>query len=113
MKTKIILPILFLASMILFGCKKENNAPGNGSGTSTSTAGTLYFKNTQTDPYIIYLDGVNMGVLQPGNTSSGYTVSTGITHDVKATQYSGYIFSPWIYTGTATLNPGGSVTWEF
>ena len=111
MKTRIIIPMLFLASMLIFGCKKENNAPGNGS--SQSTSGTLYFKNTQTDPYTIYLDGNNLGVLQPGNTSSGYTVSSGISHAVKAVQYSGYIFTPTEYTGTATLNPGGSVTWQF
>lgn len=113
MKTRIIIPIIFLASMLLFGCKKENNAPGNGNGSSQATTGTLYFKNTQSDPYTIYLDGNNIGVLQSGNTSSGYTVSSGISHAVKAIQYSGYIFTPTEYTGTATLNPGGSITWSF
>lgn len=112
MKSKIIIPILFLA-MLLFACKKENTQPNNGNGTSTPTTGTLYFKNTQSDPYTMYLDGTNIGVLQPGNTSSGYTVSSGISHAVKAEQFSGYILYPTVYTGTATLNPGGSVTWEF
>ncbi len=110
---RIIIPIIFLASMILFGCKKENNAPGNGNASSQATTGTLYFKNTQSDPYTIYLDGNNIGVLQSGNTTSGTTVTSGISHAVKAVQYSGYIFTPTEYTGTATLNPGGSVTWEF
>lgn len=113
MKTKIILPILFLASMILFGCKKENIQPANGTGSVSSTLGTLYFKNTQSHPYTMYLDGVNQGILQAGSTSSAYTVSTGISHEVKAVQYSGYWFSPYIYTGTATLNAGGTVTWSF
>lgn len=112
MKTRILLPILFLASMLLFSCKKENNAPGNGTG-STSTSGTLYFQNTKVDPYTIYLDGVNQGILQPSTTSGGYTVTTGITHDVKAVQYSGFWFTPYEFTGTATVNPGGSVTWTF
>lgn len=110
MKTKIIIPILFLFSLVM-GCKKENNAPGNGS--SNSTSGMLYFKNTQVDPYTIYVDGNNLGILQPGYTSSGYTVTSGVMHDVKATQYSGYLVYPTHYTGTATLNPGGSVTWSF
>lgn len=113
MKTRILLPILFLASMLLFSCKKENNAPGNGNGSSQSNTGTLYFQNTKVDPYTIYLDGVNQGILQPSTTSGGYTVTTGITHDVKAVQYSGFWFTPYEFTGTATLNPGGTVTWSF
>lgn len=113
MKTRIILPILFLASMLLFSCKKENNVPGNGSGSSAPTTGILYFKNTQSDPYTIYLDGTNIGILQSGSITTGYTVSSGISHAVKAIQYSGYIFTPTEYTGTATLNPGGIITWSF
>lgn len=113
MKTKFILSLIIACSMLLFACKKENNAPNNGAGASTSTSGTLYFKNNQSDPYTIYLDGSNMGILQAGSLSSGYIVSTGITHDVKAVQYSGYWFTPSEFTGTATLNPGGSVTWKF
>lgn len=61
----------------------------------------------------MYLDGTNIGVLQAGSTSQGYTVTSGISHAVKAEQYSGYILYPTVFTGTATLNPGGSVTWEF
>lgn len=113
MKTRIIIPIIFLASILLFGCKKEKNSPNNGNGSSTPTTGLLYFKNTQSDPYTIYLDGINMGVLQAGTTSSAYTVTSGISHAVKAIQYSGYVFSPTEYTGTATINPGGTVTWTF
>lgn len=113
MKTRIIIPIIFLASMLLFGCKKDNNQPGNGSGSSTPTTGTLYFKNTKSDPYTMYLDGTNMGILQPGTTSGGYTVTCNISHAVKAVQYSGYIFTATVYTGTATVNPGGTVTWSF
>lgn len=114
MKTRIIIPIFFLASMLLFSCKKENNAPNNGNGSSSApTTGSLYFKNTQSDPYTIYLDGTNMGVLQAGTTSSAYTVTSGISHAVKAVQYSGFVFTATEYTGTATLNPGGSVTWTF
>lgn len=111
MKTKIILSILLFTS-ILFSCKKENIQPNNGNG-SASTTGTLYLKNTKTDPYTIFLDGNNIGVLQSGITSSGYTVTSGITHTVKAEQYSGYILYPTVFNGTATVNPGGSVTWEF
>lgn len=112
MKTRIIIPIILLALMLLFGCKKENIQPNNGNG-SAPTTGTLYFKNNQSDPYIIYLDNSNIGVLQSGNTSSGYTVTSGISHAVKAEQYSGYLLYPTVFNGTATLNPGGSVTWEF
>lgn len=111
MKTKIILNI-FLCTCILFSCKKENIQPNNGNGSS-STTGTLYFKNNQSDPYIIYLDNSNIGLLQSGNTSSGYTVTSGISHTVKAEQYSGYLLYPTVFNGTATLNPGGSVTWDF
>ena len=113
MKKRIIIPILFMASMLIFGCKKENNAPGNGSGSASSTSGILYFKNTQSHPYTISIDGTNQGILQAGATSSGITVTSGITHDVKAVQYSGYWVSPWVYTGTATLTSGGKVTWSF
>ena len=118
MKTKILFTAL-LAFTMLSACKKDNVQPNNGSGSSTTTppppvtTGTLYFKNTQVDPYTIYLDGTNMGVLAAGSTSSGYTVSSGISHAVKAIQYSGYAFWPTEYTGTATLNPGGSITWQF
>lgn len=112
MKTKIIISALFL-STILFSCKKDDVQPNNGNGTTQPTTGSLYFKNNQSDPYTIYLDGNNIGILQPNTTSGAYTVTTNISHDVKAVQYSGYIFTPTEYTGTATVNPGGSVTWTF
>ena len=113
MKTKILLSILLSVS-ILFGCQKENNQPNNGNGSSsTPTNGTLYFKNTQSDPYTIYVDGTNMGILQAGSTSTGYSVTPGISHALKAVQYSGYWFSPYTYEGTATFTSGGSVTWDF
>lgn len=98
-------------------CKKEHPQPNNGSSSGTSTqnptTGTLYFKNTQTDPYTITLDGTNVGTLSAGTTSQGFIVTSGIGHSVKATQYSGYVLYPTIFTGTATLNPGGSITWSF
>lgn len=111
---KTILSLLLIVA-IMAGCKKENNQPnnGNGSGSTQSTTGTLYFKNTQVDPYIMYLDGTNMGILAAGSTSIGYTVTVNISHAVKTTQASGYIVYPTVYIGTATLNPGGSVTWSF
>lgn len=119
MKTKILLSA-FALMFLLGACKKENPVPNNGNGngsggggTPAVTTGTLYFKNTQSDPYTIYLDNVNQGVLAAGATSSGYTVTSGISHAIKAEQYSGWIIYPTVYTGTATLNPGGSVTWEF
>lgn len=117
MKTKILLSA-FALTFLLGACKKENSGPNNGSGSGSSgapavTTGTLYFKNTQSDPYTIYLDNVNQGVLAAGATSSAYTVTSGISHAIKAEQYSGWIIYPTVYTGTATLNPGGSVTWEF
>lgn len=117
MKNKI-LSFLIIATMAITGCKKENNAPNNGNGTGgnstpTPTTGTLYFKNNQSNYYTIYLDGTNIGILSAGAQSSGYTVTSGISHSVKAEQYNGYVFYPTVYTGTATLNPGGSVTWTF
>lgn len=112
MKTKIIITML-LTSAFMFGCKKENNQPNNGTGTSQSNTGTLYFQNTQIDPYTIYLDGTNMGVLAAGTTSSVYIVSTGISHTVKSQQASGYVLYPTVFTGSATLTPGGTATWKF
>lgn len=112
---KILLSILIIVA-IASGCTKEKNQPNNGNGTGSTpvpTTGTLYFQNTKTDPYIIYLDGTSMGTLLPGTTSSGYTITSGISHAVKSQQASGYIVYPTVYTGTATLNPGGSVTWSF
>lgn len=115
MKNKILSILVVIVA--ISGCKKENYQPNNGSSSngnnSTSNTGTLYFKNTQSDPYTIYLDGTNIGILQVGSTTQGYTVSSGISHSVKAEQYSGYVFYPDVYTGTATLNPGGSVIWSF
>jgi hypothetical protein len=108
MKNKILFSILF--ATILFSCKKENNQPNNSNG---STTGTLYFQNTKIDPYIIYLDGANIGTLAAGTISNGYTVTSGMIHNIKSQQASGYIVYPTIYPGTATLNPGGSVTWAF
>lgn len=113
MKTKILFSIFFAAVMI-GACKKETIQPGNGNNsTPTPNTGTLYFKNTQIDPYTIYLDGNNIGVLAVGATSSSYTVTSGISHACKASQASGYVLYPTIYNGTATLNPGGTVTWTF
>jgi hypothetical protein len=117
MKNKILF-ITIISTLMLSACKKDNQQPNNGNGTSggnnpASTTGTLYFKNTQVDPYTIYLDGTNIGVLASGATTQGYTVTSGISHSVKAEQYSGYVFYPDVYTGTATLSTGGSVTWSF
>lgn len=115
MKKSILFSILF-ATIILFSCKKENNQPNNGNGTSTPppiTTGTLYFKNIQIYPYTIYIDGVSMGTLSSNSISIGYIVTSGISHAVKSQQSTGYILYPTIFTGTATLNPGGSITWSF
>lgn len=106
-------PLLFtlaLCTTLLFSCKKETIDPNNPNGTIQSTTGTLYFKNTQSDPYTIYLDGSNVYLLSSGNTSVGHTISSGTTHTLKAEQYSGYALYPTIFNGTATVNPNGSIT---
>ena len=106
--------IALVAVMVTsYGCKKENTDPNGNAGSSSSTTGTLYYKNTQVDPYTIYLDGASQGVLASGNTSTGFTVTTGVSHTLKAVQYSGYVLYATVIDGTATLNPGGSVTWNF
>lgn len=116
MKTKLFFSLFFAAVMIC-SCKKEKNQPNNGNGSTTTpppvTTGSLYFKNIQTDPYAILLDGSGIGTLMAGSTSSAYTISSGISHTCKATQSSGYILYPTVFTGTATVNPGGTITWSF
>lgn len=109
MKNRIIIPILFFL-LIMASCKKENPQPTQ---PAAPASGTIYFKNTQSDPYIIYLDGSNMGILTPGNTSSAYSVTPNIGHTVKAEQYSGFVLYPTIFTDALTLNPGAAVTWAF
>lgn len=117
---KIIISIL-LAVTVIAGCKKDNSGPNNGSGSGSNgtnnpppvTTGTIYFKNTQSDPYKIFVDGYYKMTVSAGQTSSGHTVDSGVTYNIKAEQASGYIFYPTVYTGTAYTNPGGYVTWEF
>ena len=117
MKNKIL--FIALASFTFFAaCKKDNVQPnnGNGSGTTTPppvTTGTIYFENTQSDPYKIFVDGYYKMTVSAGQTSSGYSVQSGVTYNIKAEQASGYVFYPTVYTGTAYTNPGGSVTWSF
>lgn len=116
---KTILSLVMASFIMIAGCKKENSGPNNGSGSNGTnnpppvTTGTIYFKNTQSDPYKIYVDGYYKLTVSAGQTSSGYTVDSGVTYNIKAEQASGYIFYPTVYTGTAYTNPGGSVTWEF
>lgn len=92
---------IILLSVMIFGCQKENNQPNNGTNGSSSTpavtTGTLYLKNTQSDPYIIYLDGTNIGTLASLTTSNANTVTSGIGHSLKAEQKSGYIFYPTVF----------------
>lgn len=117
MKNRVIIPALFFL-LILASCEKESPQPNNGSNTTTPpppppTTGTIYFKNNQVDPYTIFLDGTNMGILASGSTSNGYTITSGINHSLKAEQYSGYVFFPTIYTSTGSVNPGLSIIWAF
>lgn len=108
MKTKLLIIVLVGVTAFSFnGCKKKDTTP------AAPTTGTVYFKNTQVDPYTIYLDGTNEGVLAAGATSSGYTVTIGVSHTTKASQYSGYILYPTVLNGTATVGGGASVIWSF
>lgn len=112
MKNPLLLTMV-LCTTLLFSCRKENIQPDNPNSPSQATTGTLYFKNTQADPYTIFLDNSSVYVLPAGQTSIAYTVSSGIPHNVKAEQFSGYVLYPTIFTGTATVNPNGTITWEF
>lgn len=111
-KIKTFATIIVFSMIVFVGCKKENNKPNNAS-SSAPTTGTLYFMNNQTDSYNVYLDGTYIGILVGNKVSTkGYTISSGIPHGVKAVQYS-YIITPTIFTGSATVNPGGTITWSF
>ena len=105
--------IVMVVTLTAMGCKKEKNQPGNNS-SNTPTTGTVYFLNNELNPYSIYLDGTCIGILSANKVSpKGYTITSGIGHGVRAEQYNGYIVYPTIYTGTATVNPGGTITWSF
>lgn len=111
MKNRIIIPIIFFFLLLaMASCKKENPQPTPPPAPAT---GTIYLKNTKPDPYIIYLDGTNMGVLAAGNTSTAYSVSSSVGHTVKAEQYTGFVLYPTVFTDVLTLNPGATVTWAF
>lgn len=114
MKTKILLSFFLCAFLMMAGCKKDNQQPNNGNGSGTAvTTGTIYFKNTQSDPYKIYVDGYYKMTVSAGATSAGYTVTGGVTYTLKAEQASGYILYPTVINGSAYANSGGSVTWSF
>lgn len=93
------------------GCKKEKSNP-NGSNGGTTTA-TVYFKNTTSDPYKMEIDGASQGDLPSGTTSNGYTITSGIGHELKVTQQSGYVLYPTVNKKTITLSTGDSYTFSW
>lgn len=116
MKNKI-LTFIIIAIVAITSCKKENNQPNNGNGTNGTgtivTTGTLYFKNTKSDPYKIYIDNTYKFTVSAGQTSTSYSVTGGVTYTIKAEQATGYVIYPTIYNGTAYANSGSSFTWTF
>lgn len=115
MKTKNLLLAFTIITVMLtsIGCKKENTTPApNGSNAGSSTA-TVYFKNTTSDPYKMEIDGASQGTLPAGQKSNGYTITSGVGHELKATQMSGYVFYPSVYTKNVNLSTGDSYTHQF
>lgn len=103
--------IVISITLSSIGCKKESNKPNT---PPAVTTGSLYVLNNELDPYNIYIDGKYMGILSPNKVSTNATIVTsGIGHGMKAVQYSGYIISPSVYTGSVTVNAGGTITWSF
>lgn len=113
MKTKLTLAFFLSIFLMMAGCKKDNQQPGNGNGSTVVTTGTVYFKNSQSDPYKIYIDNVYQFTVSAGATSSAYTVTGGVTYQIKAEQASGYTFYPTVYTGSVNVGSGGTTTWTF
>lgn len=65
------------------------------------TNGTIRFFCTSDNPYICEIDGVIKGTVA-GNSFLDFTVPEG-SHTVRATQQSGYLFTPTIVTKTAAV----------
>lgn len=78
-----------------------------------SAKAQIYFKNTNSDPYTIYLDGTSVGTLDGGETSHGFDVVPKDLHELRAEQNSGYLFYPTVETDTILVNENFKTTWEF
>jgi len=101
--------------LCILGCSKDNSSPSASSTNPPPPTLTVTFQNTEANPYTIYIDGTNEGILASGNTSGGFNVNPTTSHTLKAVQYSGYILYPTTYTlNTPTYSTGSnSYNWQF
>ena len=68
---------------------------------SVCPQGTVILYNDSNDPYAIYIDGNNIGVMQ-GRTRSEHTLDRG-GHSIRVLQLTGYLGQPNDFTGGVFL----------
>ena len=74
------------------------------SGCAALRMGTLQLTNNSSNPYSISIDGVSKGTMN-GNSSKEFKLDEG-SHSVSATQQSGYIIYPTVFSGTINIQSG-------
>ncbi len=89
--TVLLSAFLLLSCIVLFSCKKEENAKKY----------ELRFTSISSNPYLIEVAG-NSDII-PGNTYKVYNLEKG-TYAWKVTQQSGYILYPTVVDGTVNLD---------
>ena len=113
--------LLAILSIAVLSCSKNNNNNAGSSSTppacQTNNTGTIYFQNTQVDPYKLYINGTIVGTVSGGSVgsptqSAAYTTSAGSVL-LKAVQASGYILFPTTYTNTVSLPQCGTVSYQY
>lgn len=74
------------------------------SGCAALRMGTLQLTNNSSNPYSISIDGVSKGTMN-GNTSKEFKLEEG-SHSVSATQQSGYVLYPTVFSGSVNIQSG-------
>jgi hypothetical protein len=98
--------LLITFSAILSSCTKNENS---GKACNRDNTATLTVSNSSSNPYRITIDGRTVGTLS-GYSTQTFTEKAGVWN-MRATQVSGYLFTPTIVTDTKAIEACENWQW--
>jgi hypothetical protein len=97
---------LLISSALLSSCTKSANS---GKACDRDNTAIIAVSNNSSNPYQFSIDGQTLGTLA-GYSTETFTHPSG-TWNMKATQLSGYIFTPTVVTDVKTVDACEEWTW--
>lgn len=102
MKNALFIASLLFVAFTFTSCEKETSKDKDKKQCEINHTGSLILSNYQDDPYKVFVNGVDFGILQPNQTSSEHQVASG-TVVIRFVQQSGYLVYATVYEWNVSI----------